>query len=113
MTSGRGLSRDGLDTAAPIEINSFLTRELCLVIQDRAELASRFLLDRDQPWPVCQLCGAALLLVRTHHRFFHFRHHPTIEGLIGWREYGLQLWRAWAMPLPAFLIAMALLLFFV
>lgn len=51
-----------LDTAAPIEINSFLTRELCLVIQDRAELASRFLLDRDQPWPVCQLCGAALLL---------------------------------------------------
>lgn len=31
----------------------------------------------------------------------------------GWKEYGLQLWRAWAMPLPAFLIAMALLLLFV
>ncbi|WP_256582755.1 DUF6035 family protein, partial [Pseudomonas sp. 1239] len=71
-----------LDSAASIEINRFLTRELSLVIQDRAELASRFLLDRDKPWLVCQLCGAALLLVRTQHRFFHFRHHPTIEGLI-------------------------------
>ncbi|KIU48813.1 MULTISPECIES: DUF6035 family protein [Pseudomonas] len=71
-----------LDSAAPIEIASFLSRELSLVIQDRAELASRFVLDRDKPWLVCQLCGAALLLVRTHHRFFHFRHHPTIEGLI-------------------------------
>ncbi|MNH09899.1 hypothetical protein D3C79_693610 [compost metagenome] len=63
-----------LDSAAPIEIASFLSRELSLVIQDRAELASRFVLDRDKPWLVCQLCGAALLLVRTHHRFFHFRH---------------------------------------
>lgn len=71
-----------LDSATPIEISSFLSRELSLVIQDRAELASRFILDRDKPWLVCQLCGAALLLVRTQHRFFHFRHHPVIEGLI-------------------------------
>lgn len=71
-----------LDNAAPIEIRSFLSRELSLVIQDRAELASRFVRDRDTPWLVCQLCGAALLLVRTQHRFFHFRHHPSIEGLI-------------------------------
>lgn len=71
-----------LDDAAPIEIHSFLTRELSLVIQDRAKLASRFLVDRDAPWLVCQLCGAALLLVRTQHRFFHFRHHPSIEGII-------------------------------
>ncbi|MFZ5957223.1 KAP family P-loop NTPase fold protein [Pseudomonas knackmussii] len=27
----------------------------------------------------------------------------------GWREYTLQLWRAWAMPLPAFLAAMLVL----
>lgn len=71
-----------LDSAVPVETNSFLSRELSLVIQDRAKLASRFLLDRDKPWLVCQLCGAALLLVRTKHRFFHFRHHPTIEGLV-------------------------------
>ncbi len=71
-----------LDSAAPIEIGSFLTRELSLVIRDRAKLASRFLLDRDMPWLVCQLCGAALLLVRNQNRFFHFRHHPSIEGLI-------------------------------
>ncbi|ANI60480.1 KAP family P-loop NTPase fold protein [Pseudomonas sp. GR 6-02] len=31
----------------------------------------------------------------------------------GWKEYGLQLWRAWAMPLPAFVIAMGILLLFV
>lgn len=31
----------------------------------------------------------------------------------GWKEYGLQLWRAWAMPLPAFIIAMGILLLFV
>ncbi|MDF3865379.1 DUF6035 family protein [Pseudomonas denitrificans (nom. rej.)] len=71
-----------LDSAAPVETSSFLSRELSLVIQDRAKLAARFLLDRDKPWLVCQLCGAALLLVRTQHRFFHFRHHPTIEGLV-------------------------------
>lgn len=64
-----------LDNAAPIEISSLLTRELSLVIQDRAELASRFLLDRDNSWLVCQLRGAALLLVRTQHRFFHFPDH--------------------------------------
>ncbi|WP_177486103.1 hypothetical protein, partial [Pseudomonas sp. F16(2018)] len=31
----------------------------------------------------------------------------------GWGEYTAQLWRAWAMPLPAFLIAMMGLLFFI
>ncbi|MEI2830507.1 KAP family P-loop NTPase fold protein [Pseudomonas mosselii] len=31
----------------------------------------------------------------------------------GWGEYTAQLWRAWAMPLPAFLIAMVGLLFFI
>lgn len=71
-----------LDSAAPVDTSSFLSRELSLVIQDRAELASRFLLDHDKPWLVCQLCGAALLLVRTKHRFFHFRHHPKIEGIV-------------------------------
>ncbi|WP_202368153.1 DUF6035 family protein [Pseudomonas sp. MWU318] len=71
-----------LDSATTIEMGSFLTRELSLVIRDRAKLASRFVLDRDKPWLVCQLCGAALLLVRTQNRFFHFRHHPSIEGLI-------------------------------
>lgn len=71
-----------LDSATPIDTSSFLCRELSLVIQDRAEMASRFLLDRKKPWLVCQLCGAALLLVRTQHRYFHFRHHPAIEGLV-------------------------------
>lgn len=54
-----------LDSATTIEMGSFLTRELSLVIRDRAKLASLFVLDRDKPWLVCQLCGAALLLVRT------------------------------------------------
>ena len=31
----------------------------------------------------------------------------------GWKEYCLQLWRAWAMPLPAFVIAMGMLLLFI
>lgn len=69
-----------LDSATPIEISSFLSRELSLVIQDRAELASRFILDRDKPWLVCQLCGAALLLVRTQHFFFTSAITQSLKG---------------------------------
>lgn len=33
----------------------------------------------------------------------------TEEQWKGWREYARQLWRAWAMPLPAFVVAMSAL----
>ncbi len=67
-----------LDNAAPIEISSLLTRELSLVIQDRAELASRFLLEIILGWFAS--CAGPL--------FCWFAHSiasstsPTIEGLI-------------------------------
>lgn len=72
-----------LDTGEPIKLPEFLMRELSLVIQDRNKLASRFVINPNEPWLVCQLCSSPLLLVRTQERCFHFRHHPSIENETG------------------------------
>jgi len=69
-----------LETNETINLQTFLNRELGLVIKDRAELASRYARDPDQPWLVCQWCTAPVILVRTKGRRFHFRHHPREEG---------------------------------
>lgn len=51
-----------------------------MVIQDRSELAARYNRNAQRPWLVCQICGGAVILVRTQQRYFHFRHHPDEKG---------------------------------
>lgn len=72
-----------LDTGMPIDLRAFLTRDLALVMQDRNEMAGRYTRDARLPWLVCQLCGGAVMLVRTKDRRFHFRHHTAEEGARG------------------------------
>lgn len=68
-----------LETSTPVDLHAFLSRELGLVIKDRAELARRYARNPEQPWLVCELCTAPVILVRTKGRRFHFRHHPREE----------------------------------
>lgn len=68
-----------LDNGETVDPQIFLNRELALVIQDRSELAARYTRDDKRPWLVCQICGGAVMLVRTQQRHFHFRHHPDEE----------------------------------
>lgn len=68
-----------METGLDIDLQVFLSRELGLVIKDRAELASRYTRNREAPWLVCHLCTAPVILVRTKGRRFHFRHHPVEE----------------------------------
>jgi hypothetical protein len=72
-----------LDTGIPIEPRTFLSRDLAVVMQDRNEMAGRYARNPQQPWLVCQLCGGAVMLVRTKDRRFHFRHHTDEEGTLG------------------------------
>ncbi|WP_346830901.1 DUF6035 family protein [Pseudomonas abietaniphila] len=67
-------------TGENVDLQAFLSRELSLVIKDRAELASRYVRNPEEPWLVCQLCSAPVILVRTKGRRFHFRHHPREEA---------------------------------
>jgi hypothetical protein len=69
-----------LDSGKTLDLQAFLSRELALVIQDRNELAGRYARNAEDPWLVCQICGGAVMLVRTKQRLFHFRHHPDEEG---------------------------------
>lgn len=69
-----------LDSGETVEPQKFLSRELAMVIQDRSELAARFNRNAERPWLACQICGGAVMLVRTQQRHFHFRHHPDEEG---------------------------------
>ncbi|HDS1738288.1 DUF6035 family protein [Pseudomonas putida] len=68
-----------METGESVDLQVFLSRELGLVIKDRAELASRYARNPEAPWLVCHLCAAPVILVRTKGRRFHFRHHPAEE----------------------------------
>lgn len=68
-----------MENGENVDLQVFLSRELSLVIKDRAELASRYARNPEEPWLVCQLCSAPVILVRTKGRRFHFRHHPREE----------------------------------
>ncbi|PWE42701.1 hypothetical protein C9I49_18285 [Pseudomonas prosekii] len=67
-----------LDNSRAIDPTEFLSQELAAVMQDRNELAGRYTRNPESPWMVCQLCGGAVMLVRTQQRHFHFRHHPIV-----------------------------------
>ncbi|MCV4264481.1 DUF6035 family protein [Pseudomonas capsici] len=69
-----------LETGLDVELQSFLTRDLGMVMKDRGALASRYARDPGSPWLVCALCMASVILVRTKERRFHFRHHPRAEA---------------------------------
>lgn len=72
-----------LDNGEHLDVDTFLRRDLVVVIQDRNELAGRYARDPSQPWLVCRICGGAVMLVLTQQRRFHFRHHPDEEGTRG------------------------------
>lgn len=67
------------DTGEQIDIDLFIRRETRLVIQDRNKMRHRYKTDQNQPWLVCSLCGAAVLLVSCTDRTFYFRHMPEEE----------------------------------
>ncbi|MGX1126544.1 DUF7830 domain-containing protein [Pseudomonas sp. HLS-6 TE3448] len=69
-----------LETGQTVDLQSFLSRELGLVMKDRGELASRYARNPEQPWLVCEWCTTPVILVLTQERRFHFRHHPREEG---------------------------------
>lgn len=69
-----------LETGTNVDLQTFLTRDLGLVMKDRGELASRYARAPESSWLVCALCMAPVILVRTKERRFHFRHHPREEA---------------------------------